>query len=395
MATTVRRATRRPRYHRMFRDLPPFAEPGGRLRAALLDIGRPGGLMDAKDDLSLGPERLFTDPAQSLVNRDNPFHTAGATFLAQFIGHDVTLSPALDLESVYGSGDPKELRIESGGRYEDVPRLPDGAAAIPDPRNDDNIVISGLHAAFILFHNRLADRQLVTWHYQWMVLHEFLPQMIGHGVTHDILTNGRRWYRPEPGPAVVPIEFLGAAYRFGHSMVRPSYRVNPEFCGFIDDLRGGRRAPDRYVDWGTFFNFGDGRVRPNKRSGRKISTPLFALALPQHNLLRHVTWGIPAGQHIAEAMGYPPLHLAELEHYGLGLESRTPLWYYLLAEAELIGDGIVLGPVGARIVGEVLIGLLQLDPRSYLNVRPDWRPAFPRITDLLRHARVDPVSRAA
>jgi hypothetical protein len=171
--------------------------------------------------------------------------------------------------------------------------------------------------------------------------------------------------------------------------------VNPELCGFVDDLRGGQRAPERYVDWGTFFNFGDGRVRPNKRIGRKISTPLFRLSLPQHNLLRHVTWGIPAGQHIAEAMGYQPLHLPELAPYGLGLESQTPLWYYVLAEAELIGDGIVLGPVGARIVGEVLIGLLQLDPRSYLRVQPDWRPTFPRMTDLLRCARVDPASRGA
>jgi hypothetical protein len=380
----------------MFPELPPFAEPGRALRAALLDIGKPGGIMDAKDDLSLGPERLFTDPALSLTNRDNPFHTAGATFLGQFVGHDLTLSPALDLASLYGKGaqyadDGVSLRIESGGRFEDVPRLPDGTPLIADVRNDDNVVISGLHAAFIRFHNRLVDRQLVTWHYQWIVLHEYLPQMIGHGVTHDILTHGRRWYRP--ARAVVPIEFIGAAYRFGHSMVRPSYRVNRQLCGFVEDLRGGQRAPERYVDWGTFVNFGDGRVRPNKRIDRKISSPLFAHSLPQRNLVRHVTWGIPAGQDIAETMGFTPLHLPELAHYGLGLESRTPLWYYILAEAELIGDGIVLGPVGARIVGEVLIGLVDLDPRSYLRVRPDWKPAAGRLTELLRYARVDPVSR--
>ena len=135
-----------------------------------------------------------------------------------------------------------KLRIESGGVYEDVPRQSNGTAIIADPRNDENMMISGIQAAMIKFHNAVVDRlrgrgrravdrcstqarRLVTWHYHCIILNEFLPQIIGQAMVNDILNNGRRWYRPEPGPAFIPVEFQGAAYRFGHSMVRPSYRA--------------------------------------------------------------------------------------------------------------------------------------------------------------------------
>jgi hypothetical protein len=464
------------RFGRIFPDLPSFVAADNRSRAALTDIGKPGGVLDARDPLGEGPVRLITNPELSPRNRDNPFHTAGTTFLGQFLDHDMTFdttsplgiptppestantrTPALDLDSVYGGGpvvspalyqpDRIKLRIESGGLFEDVPRNSSGTAVIADPRNDENVMISGLQAAFILAHNRSVDhlsslgvpasqqfeqaRQLVTWHYQWIIVNEFLPQVVGFGVTQDILAHGRRFYRPEPGPAFIPVEFQGAAYRFGHSMVRPSYRANlagnPDgsaFFGFIFDpagagqadpvdLRGGRRARRRFIGWQTFFDFGDGQVRPNKRIDRSISTALFNLplgaiasgepptSLAQRNLLRHLTWSLPSGQRVANAMGWGALTLPELAGYGLGLESSTPLWYYVLAEAELIGDGIVLGPAGARLVGEVFIGLLQLDPRSYLRAAPpNWRPTLPartpgtfKMTDLLRWARVDPASR--
>jgi hypothetical protein len=229
----------------------------------------------------------------------------------------------------------------------------------------------------------------------------------------------------------MPVEFQAAAYRMGHSMVRPSYRANlagdngQPFFAFIfdpaqegttdpDDLRGGRRAPRRFVGWQTFFDFGDGEVRPNKRIDTKISTPLFSLplaaiashdpptALPQRNLLRHLTWQLPSGQRIARAMGIRPLdasQLGELAALGVGFERSTPLWYYVLKEAELLADGLHLGPVGGRIVAEVFLGLLQTDPRSYLSAKPDWQPTLPsssrsfRMTDFLTFAGVDPSSR--
>jgi Animal haem peroxidase len=462
------------RFGRMFR-LPPFAEDTPRVEAALRELGEPGGLLDARDPLAAGPKALIADPALSARNPNNPSQPAGTTFFGQFLDHDMTFdaesrlgrpmaphsarnlrTPALDLDSVYGAGpvadqhlyDPQDrakLLVESGGVFEDVPRRADRAAIIADPRNDEHLIIAGLHCAFLRFHNRAVDhlrprpqvdvfaaaRRLATWHYQWLILHEFLPLIVGRRMVRDVLRRGRRFYRPRPGAAFMPVEFQGAAYRMGHSMVRPSYRANlagdngQPFFAFIfdpaqhgksdpDDLRGGCRAPRRFVDWQTFFDFGDGEVKPNKKIDTRISTTLFNLplaaiasqdpptALPQRNLLRHLTWQLPSGQRIARAMGIRPLapsQLRELVSLGVGFERSTPLWYYVLKEAELLADGLHLGPVGGRIVAEVFIGLLETDPGSYLTAQPRWRPTLThnggmfRMTDFLSFAGVDPRSR--
>jgi hypothetical protein len=365
-------------------------------------------------------------------------------------------TPALDLDSVYGggpvaspclydSGDRAKLRIASGGQFEDLPRTADGTAIAADPRNDEHVIIAGLQCAFILFHNRAVDaaraegaanpfaqaRRLTTWHYHWLIVHELLPLFVGRAMADDVLRKGRRFYRPQGG-AFMPVEFQGAAYRFGHSMVRPSYRANlkgdggkPFFALVFDpaatgsdpsDLRGGCRAPRRFVGWQTFFDFGDGEVKPNKLIDTKISTPLFNLplgaiashdpptSLPQRNLLRQLTWKLPSGQRLAKEMGAPalaPADLGELSAYGLELERSTPLWYYVLKEAEVMAGGRHLGPVGGRIVAEVIVGLLQTDPASYLTVRPGWRPTLPSrhgrgnftMVDFLTFAGVDPATR--
>jgi hypothetical protein len=229
----------------------------------------------------------------------------------------------------------------------------------------------------------------------------------------------------------MPVEFQGACYRMGHSMVRPSYRANlagdhgqPFFAMVFDpaaggadpdDLRGGARAPRRFIGWQTFFDFGDGQVKPNKRIDTKLSTPLFNLplgaiashdpptALAQRTLLRHLTWSLPSGQAIARALGLPALSKADLSllaPYGHRLDRSTPLWLYILREAEVAADGLHLGPVGGRIVAEVLIGLMESDPGSYLAADPGWTPTLPARTkgafdmvDLLTFAGVDPASR--
>jgi len=101
-------------------------------------------------------------------------------------------------------------------------------------------------------------------------------------------------------------------------------------------------------------------------------------------------------------MGVPRLgagDLSELAQFGVGFERDTPLWYYVLKEAEVIGDGLHLGPVGGRIVAEVFVGLLQSDPGSFLSIQPGWRPSLPsksgafQMTDFLTFAGVDPKSR--
>jgi hypothetical protein len=493
---------REDRFGRMFPGLRPFAEPSGRLRNALREIGKPGGVLDARDNLAAGPVALIVDPNLNLVNVNNVTHTAGTTFMGQFLDHDLTFdltsrlgrpteptespnerTPALDLDSVYGGGPmhdpelyvgvgprsrelPTKLRIEWGGLFEDLPRRGDGSAIIADPRNDENMIIAGLQAAFIQFHNNAVDlvardrrlsseevfrkaRELTTWHYQWMIVHEFLPLFVGRPMVDDILRNGLGAFRPST--PFIPVEFQGAAYRFGHSMVRPSYRANllgdvdasgspaPFFAMIFDpagegqpdpvDLRGGARARRRFIGWQTFFDFGaeprPGGVggtlgedlRPNKIIDTTISTPLFNLplstiasgdpptSLPQRNLLRHVTWQIPSGQRIARELGVPALSgrdFPELRDFRLGLEDSTPLWYYVLREAHVMANGLTLGPVGGRIVGEVFIALLQLDRDSYFSER-NWRPTLPtrsgrvtgdfKMVDFLAFAGVDPAHR--
>jgi hypothetical protein len=343
------------------------------------------------------------------------------------------------------------LRIESGGTFEDLPRTPEGVAIISDPRNDENVIIAGIHAAAILFHNHAVDivaaanrrdspeevfrkaQRLTQWHYQWLVLHEFLPLFIGQGTVDRILDHRRRFFTPRTG--FIPVEFQVAAYRFGHSMVRPSYPPN-QGAGFMpifdrtqdreadpEDLRGGVRAARRFMEWQRFFDFGPDvtgdRILRNKQIDTKLSTPLFDLplftfggvgptSLVQRNLLRHLTWSVPSGQSIAKAMGMPVLSaddLSELKSLGRGLnlETSTPLFYYILKEAQVMAKGLTLGPVGGRIVGEVFIGLLQLDRDSFLSVNPRWRPTLPdrfnrlpqdfRMVDFLAFAGVAPAQR--
>src|SRR4029450_8225121 len=384
-------------FGRMF-HLPPFAPPTNAVRDALMELGRAGGMMDANDDLAAGPVALIVDPNLSLINRNNPTDTAGVTFFGQFLDHDMTFDQRsrlgfptqpiisqnartcfFDLDSVYAGGpggnpelydpaDPIKFLVESGGQFEDLPRDPiNHVAIIGDPRNDENMMIAGMHTAFLLFHNHAVDLirsqnpgipdndaylqayRLTVWHYEWMIVHEFLPHVVPQSVIDDVLTNGRLFYNPLHNNAFIPVEFQ-ITYRFGHSMVRPPYRANLQgdngqpFFGMIFDpagegspdpvdLRGGARAPRRFIGWQTFFDFGptfmdpnstNPAIRSNKQIDTKLSTPLFNLprvtipapdgptSLPQRNLLRHVTWLLPSGQSIAGAMHVEALSPADL-----------------------------------------------------------------------------------
>lgn len=456
------------RFGRMFGKLPPFASDTPEVRAALIDLGKPKGIMDARDKLSAGPVQLIVDPALSKPNENSSTHVAGDTFLGQFIDHDITFDPTstlerqvdpeqtrnfrvptLGLDNLYGSGpngSPHLYDQTTGGitmlleecgtpGRMDVPRNSQRTALIGDPRNDENLIVSQLQAAMIAFHNAVVEyvrttlalknpgdvfaeaQRIVRWHYQWIVVQHFLRTTCGSTVVDDVLEHGRKHYswRNEP---YIPVEFSVAAYRFGHSQIRPSYRANftgnpggTPFFGMIfdktpsspddpDDLSGGCRAPRRFVDWPTFFDFGDGNVRPNKKIDTTLSSALFALpgsvvarpnaatnpaSLASRNLLRHLTFSLPSGQRVARAMNLPELargDLADLQPYGL--DDRTPLWFYILREAEVVELGERLGPVGARIVAEVVLGLIQGDRSSYLSQDPDWQPFLPTL-DPARH----------
>jgi heme peroxidase len=490
-------------FGRMFPQLEAFFgdRPPRGLNAALVEIGRRGGVLDAGDrlpasagaaDQAQAAINLIVDPTLNVNNPNNTTHTAGTTFMGQFMDHDMTFdqtsalgdetdpddspntrSPTLDLDSVYGGGPNRspqlygyqgsriklKVGVLPGSGFEDLPRGADGVAILGDPRNDENLMLAELHAAFLLFHNRAVDyvkardrrknddevfdeaRRLTRWHYQWMIVHEFLPLFIGQQRTSNILNRGRRFYRPRV--PFMPVEFQGAAYRFGHTMIRPSYRANrvgnagtlpgaPAFFGMIFDpagegqddpvdLRGGGRRPRRFIGWETFFDFGlqefngsGPAVKPNKIIDARISTPLFLLptgtiagfeagqpiSLPARNLLRGVTWSLPSGQKIAREIDGDPVEVPQFQPFGFNLHKSTPLWAYCLHEGFVQEAGRTLGQVGGTIVGEVIIGLLELDRRSYLAADSRWKPTLPqrdgkvtgdfRMVDFLTFAGVAP-----
>jgi hypothetical protein len=296
-------------------------------------------------------------------------------------------TPALDLDSVYGAGpvaqqelydagDPIKLKIESGGVFEDPPRRADGAAIIGDPRNDEHVIIAGLHCAFLLFHNHAVDyvrehgrlteamdvfaqaRRLTIWHYHWLIVHEFLPQIVGQTIVADVLRYGRRFYRPRPDEAFIPVEFQTGTYQDGPqhrpSLVPRESRRRQRTAVLRLHLRrvaagqSRRRRPARRQSLGAPVHRLADLLRLRRRRGQteqetdtRISTPLFTLplvaiashdapiALPQRNLLRHLTWQLPSGQCVAHTMGATPLvpgDLQELAPLDVGFERSTPLW---------------------------------------------------------------------
>ena len=185
----------RGRFGRLFPTLPAFSADTPTIRAALIEIGQPGGIMDAADP-PRSPIELITDPTLSEHNPNNPELTAGFTFLGQFLDHDMTFDPtsslarrqdpesirnfripALDLDSLYGGGPSvspalydqsvdhgqttmlvEEIpgsaaaTVDGQPRF-DLPRNSQNVAVIGDPRNDENLIVSQLHLAMLRFHN--------------------------------------------------------------------------------------------------------------------------------------------------------------------------------------------------------------------------------------------------
>ena len=359
------------------------------------------------------------------------------------------------------------IRIPPGNDLRrDLPRhSTDRSPIIADRRNDEHLIIAQLHTAFLRFHNAIVDDidsggvrlssaalfqeacRLTRWHYQWIILHDYLPMIAKASVIDDIRAYGRRFFKPT-ARVFIPIEFSVAAFRFGHSMVRGAYDFNRNFGddpgalgpadlrhlfaftgsgGFVPSGDGGNdESPltlpfNWIIEWDRFV-----AVRGNaRRAAHKIDTHLApelsdmnherfaALAEPRpiqdllshlamRNLLRGYSLSVPTGQALARAMNIAVLTEAELKQGNAellndlldasGFTQRTPAWYYILKEAEVREHGDSLGEVGSRIVGETLFGLLEEDPDSFLNADHRWAPSdgvgVATIEELLRFAGV-------
>lgn len=385
-------------------------------------------------------EELSPDPQEGEVSLVDHVMRSGYVYFGQFIDHDITRdvrlldeagcdpeqtlnyrTPRLDLDLLYGK-DPSAVPClyERNGRlklgrtqpgqgeistYDDLPRRPDGTAVVVDSRSDENLIIAQTHVLFAKFHNCVLEllakrkdlsagpvgaslfeqaRRFVTWHYQWIVLRDFLPHVVQNAILQDIERHGLhlfpRAYTPADSPMALPVEFTVAAFRFGHSMIRDCYLFRPHRVLSSAELirmtkRGGgiyKRLPASYViSWKTFVT----GIRNDVNRGEVINTyitpALYALPpqsvqafrlqlaqvspektifqdrvippLPELTLRRGSRVRLPSGEEFARRFGYTPLPPAKIparpedvDFFNQeGFRGRTPLWYYILREAKV------------------------------------------------------------
>jgi hypothetical protein len=432
--------------------------------------------------------RTMSDPGTD-TSLDSSIPSA-YTYFAQFVSHDITLEavtrnvdlreprlapwtlneieqriqnsrrPALDLDSVYEpafykglcypvprkNGNADELRIGpalNGNQFIpdcDLPRWIEGehpdpdfvrTAKVGDMRNDENLILSQLHVAFLRAHNAIVGmghtfdeaRQLLRQHYQWIVIGDFLNRVADPDLVKVIRTGGLRVYDPpDDDQFFMPLEFSVAAFRFGHSMVRGVYKFNElhKQAGLLNLFTSNAlgyvfHLPENWlIKW---ENFVDGGANMARRLDTRLVEPLSVLLDPQgqllpfehrlavRDLLRGYILRIPTGQAVARALRVRAMTEAEIEEVAgevsadqqellrySGFSARTPLWFYILAEAARAGTGR-LGPVGSILVASVLIELVRRSKDSILGDHP-WSPTLGPtdgkfdLPDLLRLAGV-------
>lgn len=365
-------------------------------------------------------------------------------------------SPALDLDNLYGRGpglDPflyvfpsvgptTAIKFQTGKNSPqgpggpsstgapggmvaqttwDVPRISGtNTAVIGDPRNDENLIIVQFQHAMLRFHNAVVDlllaaafagdifaeaKRIVTHHYQWAVVHDFLGRICGTPAVNNALASV---VAPIGSAFRMPVEFAVAAYRFGHSMIRDRYWVNFNFIqatlGQVFQFNRNPLLPV-FSNWVVDFNafFDTGVPVPVHNKARRIDSfiangletlPGFAglmAILATRNLRRALAFGMPSGQGMASSFGIPPMTAAQLtsglpaaevavlNSSGGLLLNKTPLWYYVLREASVLNGGNQLGPVGGRIVAETFVRMLKRDASSYLNVTGGFTPILPSV----------------
>ncbi len=356
-------------------------------------------------------------------------------------------TPNLDLDCVYGDGPEASPHLyantghhpdlaKSGGfllfgrddNPLDLARNAHGTALIGDPRNDENVFVSQIQGAFICLHNILmshmsegdttatdvvacaeagmpqdiwddgvvpalkgfeAVRRFIRLHYQWLICNRFLPAFCTDAAIH-------KGQHPDSFPdeaAIMPVEFSGAAYRFGHATAQTKYamKTGTDPIGFFAHPGFSRRPLEANMDMNMMFDM-RGQTAPRARAvSTKVASALFAMPfihdglrfpgvvltrdqaakLPLRNIMRdRFALEVASGQQIAAHLGIAPQPVPKaLADHGI---QKTPLWFHSLQEAEASGEGKLDGAGGA-IVAWVLLRLLRLDKTSVLHV-PHFEP---------------------
>ncbi len=411
-------------FGRIFRALP-IAEFGDNdqetrhnlSKLAVAMVGQDDKAKDGADAEESGIPALYTYLGQ-FIDHDITFDPASSLQQQNDVdGLTDYRTPRFDLDNIYGRGPedqpylyffdssakaPKLLlgKPLTGGTATNPPAadLPRNDGNIPsnlraraiigDPRNDENVIISQLQGLFFRFHNRFVDehpamlfkdvQRHVRFHYQWMLINDFLPTIIHQDTYEKVFPHHKSNHCIADKPPVLefyhakyeafmPLEFSAAAYRFGHSMVRPGYRLNdddetllPIFGGEghthrPKSLRGFMPPKDNWgIDWGRFIDIDD---RPNGvaldddgnvegtsqkptqeqldeikrrlqlayRIDTSVVKPLSKLpkdvadliikSLIERNLVRGWRLRLPSGQDVARAMGKVPLRAINIGRF--------------------------------------------------------------------------------
>jgi hypothetical protein len=484
----------------MFPRLPPQGATNPRLEQGLIELGSKmiAAPTDRPDPADPPPMQGYTYFGQ-FIDHDLTLDLTPLGAATRKVEHTRNFrTPFLDLDHVYAGGpnlSPFLYRSDSlpgAGRFligetaetvwqgqdlpsspNDLPRNSQGIALTGDPREDENLIIAQLHVAFLTLHNRMLEclecgriqnvgpegatlfeqaRRLVTWHYQWVVRHDYLRQILDQNVFGELPEGGKARRTSSRAEFQIPVEFSAAAFRFGHSMVRNEYLINEKHqdASLKDDLlqltgtpgtarRAAPRLPaDCVVNWKYFFLiefkphevrhssairtalaeglhhlgeqtklFNVPMVRPIQSASHRKIQPKQEPRLPVITLLRGARVGLPSGQSMAKkiARQRPGIRTIKDDEIARGPHEKTlkeyrfhedtPLWYYVLKEAEVLQKGARLGPVGSRIVADVITRALVADADSYIRINPNWTPSLPTrdsdpkmfgMADLLRFA---------
>jgi hypothetical protein len=458
----------------------PLINPLSKLRHLFHDLAQdPESLLPESSETADNLSRLgdsMRDRAPDGTNNSS-IHS-GYTYLGQFIDHDLVFThisrqardltdscmlgdsqlrpfelsyiyrevtnqrtAILELETIYGGSepaprDPTDERLMALGRVvkhsganpgiddrQDLPLFEEAASTgnrvprIGDPRNDQTVILSQLHVAFLRAHNAIVRKLNCTFdeaqlllrqHYLWMIVHDFLMKRVAKkSVVENVLNSATPRYSPEPN-FFLPLEFTSAAFRFGHSMIRRSYYLNDDLPGAelrdifilkaVKNPAGGSFVSlplRKVVSWKEFLPAGENVAR---LLDTQMVEPLLAVLdakeeivpcetrLAVQDLKRGYMMSLPTGQAIAKHCDIVALTenqllnaCANVQQREILLHSpllqRTPLWFYLLAEATAQEGGHRLGELGSYLVSEVLIGLVRRLPYSFINL-PQWSPTL-------------------